>query len=130
MQNPIREFPLENGLTFRFFDASRRYFGDYHQVRIKIVCEVPVSADYFDQPGELEAAVQLLGPKVQYLKEIEQQGVASETVAETVAKVIQHFVDHSLGYFRNEAFPKRFVHSELKRLRSRGRGFMTPRAHG
>lgn len=130
MQKLIREIPLQNGLTFRFFDATRRYFGDYHQVRIKISCEVPVLADYFESAAEQESALKLLGGAVRYLKEIEHQGVPTAAIDETVDKVVQQFVDNSLGYFQNDAFPRKFVQSELKRIRSRGKGFMTLRANG
>lgn len=124
MTDPIRELPLANGLTVRFYDATRRYFGDYHQVRVKISLEVPLSADLFDDAGSYEAAVRVLGPKVQYLKEIEHQGVPTLSTAETVQRVIQQFINHSLSYFQSPAFPKRFVQSELNRRASKSRSFI------
>jgi hypothetical protein len=130
MHKVIREIPLDNGLTFLFSDATRRYFGDYHQVRIKISCDIIVRSDYFQDVPEHHAALQLLGEKVQYVKEVEHQGVATEAIAETIDRVIRHFVDHSLGYFDNSDFPKKFVHSELNRIRSKGKRFAKPPVHG
>jgi len=131
MKNLVRELQLSNGLTVRFFDATRRYFGDYHQVRVKISCEVSLTADLFDDAKAYEAAVKLLGPKVQYLKEVEHQGVPSLATADAVQLVIQQFIDHSLGYFQTQAFPKRFVQSELNRVVGKAKAYVPlRRTHG
>lgn len=130
MQKLIREIPLSNGLTVRFFDATRRYFGDYHQVRIQICCEVPLTPDLFPDEESHQAARRLLGASVSYKKEIEHQGVASLSIEETVEKVISHFVEHSLGYFNAPAFPKKLVQSELTRLQGRKKAFVPRGVHG
>lgn len=130
MNQPIKEIPLANGLTVRFFDATRRYFGDYHQVRIHIVCEVPLVAELFEDDAARQAALKLLGDRASYRKEIEQQGVPTVAVEETVRKVIDHFVEHSLGYFEGEAFPKKLVQSELKRVSGKVKPFVLRGYHG
>jgi hypothetical protein len=130
MKKLIREIPLANGLIVQFFDATRRYFGDYHKVRVTISCEVPLSSGLFDDEKSYEAALKLLGPKVRYLKEIEHQGVATDATAETIEKVITDFVAHSLTYFNSEAFPKKLVLSELNRRRSRSGLFIPMHSNG
>jgi len=130
MKNVVREIPLANGLTIRFTDATRRYFGDYHQVRVSVSCEVPLSADLFEDQHAFEDAVKLLGAKVLYLKKVEHQGVPTLGTAEAVEKVIQQFIDHSLCYFETEAFPRRFVQSELNRVRARSKSYVPLRANG
>lgn len=129
MTQPIKELPLANGLTVRFFDATRRYFGDYHQVRIQICCEVPLTADLFDDDESYRQALKLLGQSVVYKKEIEHQGVATDSVPAAVEKVITTFVDHSLAYFNGAAFPKRFVQSELNRVRGKSRSAFIVRGY-
>jgi len=129
MKNVIREIPLANGLTVRFSDATRRYFGDYHQVRVEIRCEVPLTAPLFDDAPAFEAALKLLGPTVCYLKQVEHQGVPTLGTAAAVQQVIQQFVDHSLGYFGSDSFPRRFVQSELNRVRARATSYVPLRAH-
>src|SRR4051794_20816991 len=52
MKKMIRAIPLANGLTVRFYDASRRYFGDYHQVRVEVSCEVLLTQDLFQNPED------------------------------------------------------------------------------
>ncbi|HEY5513582.1 MAG TPA: hypothetical protein VIK40_08065 [Geomonas sp.] len=130
MKNVVREIPLANGLTVRFTDATRRYFGDYHQVRVEISCEVPLTADLFDAEPAFEAARKLLGAKVLYLKKVEHQGVPTLGTADAVQKVIRQFVDHSLAYFETEAFPRRFVQSELNRILAKAKSFVPLRANG
>jgi hypothetical protein len=130
MENLIRELPLANGLTVRFFDTTRRYFGDYHQVRVKISCEVPVTADLFADQQAFDTALKLLGAKVQYVKDIEQQGVPTLSTADAVANVIRQFMENSLGYFDSAEFSKRFVQSELNRIRSKAKSFVPLRSNG
>ncbi|WP_026840251.1 hypothetical protein [Citrifermentans bremense] len=124
MKKLIREIPLANGLTVRFFDATRRYFGDYHQVRINICCEVPLSADLFEDAAAHRDAAKLLGGSVSYSKDIEHQGVATDDIPGTVEKVIQHFVDHSLSYLSGSEFPRKLVQSELKRILGKRKAFV------
>jgi hypothetical protein len=129
MKNIIREIPLANGLTVSFTDATRRYFGDYHQVRVEIRCEVPLSAQLFDEPEAYQVALKLLGPAVVYLKQVEHQGVPTLGTADAIQKVVQQFIDHSLSYFGSEAFPRRLVQSELNRVRARSKSFVPLRSH-
>lgn len=131
MKQLIREIPLANGLTVRFFDATRRYFGDYNQVRIQISCDVPLTPDLFEDEQAHQSALKLLGATVSYCKDIEHQGVATGDIAETVENVLQHFIDHSMGYFSGEAFPKKLVQSELNRINGRAKSFVPLRGiHG
>ena len=131
MKKLIKEIPLANGLTVRFFDATRRYFGDYHQVRIQISCEVPLTPDLFEDGQAHLGAIKLLGATVCYVKDIEHQGVATLSIEGVVEKVIQQFIDHSLGYFNGEAFPKKLVQSELNRVNGRAKSFVPLRGiHG
>ncbi len=124
MQKLIREIPLSNGLTVRFFDATRRYFGDYHQVRIQICCEVPLTPDLFPDDDSHQAACKLLGASVVYKKEIEHQGVPTLAIDQTVERVIADFAAHSLGYFNTPTFPRKLVQSELSRASGRRTGFV------
>ena len=124
MTEPIREILLSNGLTVRFFDHTRRYFGDYHQVRINICCEVPLTAELFDDEQSFRSAQKLFGANVQYLKEIEHQGVPTASTAETAGNVVQHFIDHSMSYFQSPEFPKKLAQSRLKQAQVKSRSFI------
>jgi hypothetical protein len=130
MKTLIREIPLSNGLTVRFFDATRRYFGDYHQVRIEISCEIPLTPDLFESAEAYEKGMKQLGGKVQYLKKIEQQGVATDAIAGVVENVIRQFMAHSLSYLEAESFPKKLVKSELDGLSKKRRVLIPMHANG
>ena len=129
MKNIIREIPLANGLTVCFTDATRRYFGDYHQVRVEVRCEVPVTALLFDDEPAFLAALKLLGASVCYLKKVEHQGVPTLGTADAVQQVVQQFIDHQLSYFGSESFPRRFVQSELNRVLAKSKSYVPLRAH-
>jgi hypothetical protein len=129
MKNLIREIPLQNGLTLRFFDATRRYFGDYHQVRIEINCQVPLTAELFDDHAAWESALRIVGEKVEYRKEVERQGVATDAIAGVVEEVIRSFTEHSLAYLQSPSFPGKLAQAELNRVKGRKGGFMG-RSHG
>jgi hypothetical protein len=129
MKNVVREIPLANGLIIRFTDLTRRYFGDYHQVRVEVSCEIPLTALLFDDPQDFESGLKLLGTRVCYLKKVEHQGVPTLGVADAVQKVIQQFIDHQLGYFATEAFPRRFAQTELNRVQARSKSYVPLRAH-
>jgi hypothetical protein len=130
MKKLIHEIALANGLIVRFFDASHRYFGDYHKVRVTISCDVPLTEELFEDRKSYDDALKKLGPKVQYLKEIEQQGVASEATAQAIEKIVSDFVEHSLGYFNADSFPRKLVRSELNRRSSRSNLFIPMHSNG
>lgn len=130
MTEPIREILLANGLTVRFFDHTRRYFGDYHQVRVNIICDVPLTAELFDDDDSYRSALKHLGDNVQYLKEIEHQGVPTAATVETLQRVIQQFVDTSMGYFQSAEFPRKLAQSQLKKALTKSRSFTPLRANG
>lgn len=119
MKKLVREIPLANGLTVRFYDASHRYFGDYHKVRVEISCEVPLNAELFQDADDYQQALRLVGPTASYVRHEEHQGVPSAEVDRVVAKVIDDFAGHSLRYFSGDDFPRRLVRSELEKVRKR-----------
>lgn len=129
MKKLVREIPLANGLTVRFFATTRRYFGDYHQVRIEIDCEVPLSRNHFATADEFQLALKELGAAARFLKLEEHQGVPSDQVDTVVNRVVDQFTGHTLRYFSGEEFPRRLVLSELERLRKRAGSFVG-RYHG
>ena len=119
MENFIREIPLANGLTVSFFQQARRYFGDYHLVKLEIVCKVPVIADYFSNKGEFAAARSLLGEEVVHRRCVEQMGVPSAEVERVLNRLTADFEKTSLPYVGFPAFPRKLVVAELEKLRKK-----------
>ncbi|WP_298269340.1 hypothetical protein [Geobacter sp.] len=119
MVQPIREFPLENGLSLRIFDHTRHYFGDFHHVKLELTCEIPILSAHFAESADKEAACRLLGDAVVYRRTVEQMGVPSAEVQSTVERLIGNFTHHALPYLSTPDFSRRFVRAEFERARKR-----------
>lgn len=119
MATVLREVPLQNGLTVRFLDHTRHYFGDFHLVRLEIACDIRLDAAHFDNATAFEEARRLLGDHVSYRRFVEQMGVPTSSTDDVKQQLMAHFTSHSLRYVSSHAFPARFVHSELERARGK-----------
>ncbi|AAR35126.2 hypothetical protein KVP06_08760 [Geobacter sulfurreducens] len=119
MATILREVPLQNGLTVRFLDHTRHYFGDFHLVRLEILCEIRLDVSHFQDFTAFEDARRLLGDDVSYRRFVEQMGVPTSLADDVKQQLMAHFMNHSLGYVSSSAFPIRFVQSELERARSK-----------
>ncbi|RNC68750.1 MAG: hypothetical protein ED859_09520 [Desulfuromonadales bacterium] len=117
MGHIIKEIPLANGLTIRFRDLTRQYFGDFYLVKIEITCEVPLSIDLFSNATDLEDARRLVGDSAIYYRTAEKMGVPSTAIGTVVERLIGTFSSHSLPYFASPGFPSRFVRAELAKMR-------------
>lgn len=126
----MTEKTLENGLTVSFTHTARRYFGDYHQIRLEICCTVPVVAELFPDQDSHAEAVAMLGPDVVYRRCEEQMGVATADVEESVKRLVDNFCANSLAYFAAPGFPKSLVKAELEKARRPRRLFAPLAMHG
>lgn len=115
-----KEIMLPNGLTLQFVNHARRYFGDYHEVTVEAVCDVPV-------PSGHEAA-HLLGTKVTYRRSMTKMGVPTSGIDETLDQLIEAFRVNALSYLSSPLFSEKFLRSEaLKREKKRSCINSTPR---
>ena len=117
----IKEILLDNGLSVFFYNHTHRYFGDYHRVRVKIICEVPLLKEYFADQTEYAEARANLGSKVIFRRDTELMGIPSGDLKKSLEKVIENFTDHSLSYLSSLKFPQKFVLSELSGSRKKTR---------
>ena len=108
-----RQVPLENGLTVSFYHHSHRYFGDYHRVRVEIICEVPVMEEYFSDPAAFAEARSFLGRNVFFRRNLELMGIPTAELENSLEKTIDNFSEHSLSYLASPMFPRRMVLAEL-----------------
>jgi hypothetical protein len=119
MYNCVRKLELPNGLTLFVSDATRRYYEDYHLVRLEIVCETPVLAEYFDT-GELYAeARELLGESAVYRRLLEKMGVPFREIETARENLMKGFEGTALRYFSAEGFPRKMVLSEFAKAREK-----------
>jgi hypothetical protein len=108
-----REISLENGLTVSFYHHTHRYFGDYHRIKVEIICEVPLLEEYFTNSAEFADANASLGGKVVFRRNLELMGVSSAELEQSLESVIDNFSSHALSYLASPLFPRKLVHAEL-----------------
>jgi len=116
MNNLIRELLLPNGLTVSFFDRTRRYFGDFHRVRMELICKIPVLPEYFEDRPVFDEAGPLLGAEVVYRRIHEQMGVPSAEIEKVLNRLVTNFMEHAFTYFASTHFPRKAVLAELKKI--------------
>ena len=116
-----REVPLENGLTVCFYHHNHRYFGDYHRIKLEIICEIPVREEYFSNPDEFAEARAILGRNAFFRRELELMGIPTAEVDQTLEKTMDNFSNHSFSYLASPLFPRKMVLSELEGARRKGR---------
>lgn len=118
MDNFVRKFELPNGLAFFIYDATRRYYEDYHLVRLEIVCELPVLPEYFDNDRLFSEARALLGDSAVYRRLVEKMGVPFGEIETARGDLISGF-EATLHYFSSEDCPRKLVLSELSKAREK-----------
>jgi hypothetical protein len=121
MNEPIRVFPLPNGLSVSVYGNTRRYFGDYFRVKVEIVCRIPLLAEYFADSEAYAAARAMLGNDVVYSRAEEQMGVPSGGIEKALDRLVENFIEHSLPYVSSAQFPGKVVHAELNRTTGKKR---------
>ena len=121
MKNHIREISLPNGLTVSFHDLTRRYFGDYHQVRMEIVCKIPVLRELFEDQEQYDAARSSLGEEVEYRRIEEKMGVPSKEIEQVMEGLFVNFSQNSLPYLSSAQFPLKMVRAEMGKIKKKGR---------
>ena len=119
MDTCFRKFELSNGLTLFVYDATRRYYEDYHLVRLEIVCETPVLAEYFDTDEQYSEARELLGESVVYRRLLEKMGVPYREIAVARESLVKGFENNALRYFSVEGFSRKLVLSEFAKAREK-----------
>jgi len=113
MKTCVRKFELNNSLTVLVYDTTRRYYEDYHLVRLEIESDVAVQEDFFATPERLAEARRLLGNSVTYRRTVEKMGVPFVEIEKAREEIIASFVATALPYFSTSNFPRKFVLSEL-----------------
>jgi hypothetical protein len=119
MDSPIRSFSLDNKLLIHVYDKTKRYYEGFHLVKLEIVSEVPLVAEYFQNGTDFSEAIKLLGEKVVYRRTIERMGVPYMEIGEAQQRLLQNFETNSLPYFELADFPQKIVFSELTRERKK-----------
>jgi hypothetical protein len=112
----VRKIELSNSLNVLVYDTTRRYYEDYHLVRLEIECEIAVNEALFEGLEKLPEALRMLGDSVIYRRTVEKMGVPFVQIESTREDIISSFIVTAVPYLSREDFPRKFVQSELKKL--------------
>jgi hypothetical protein len=119
METFIQQIDLANGLSISVYDTTRRYYEDYHLVRLEFICRVPILIEYFDNPVAFDEAKKLLGETAVYRRTCERMGVPFDGIESARETLIADFMKNALPYFTVESFPRKLVLSELVKAREK-----------
>lgn len=117
----IRRIVLLNSLHLVCRDDSRRYFGDYHQVRVLMSLPIPLELRFFRDEEECRVARSLLPDPVVYSRSAERMGVPTADVEVVRSVLVDDLLLHAGKYLGSAQFPMRFIQTEVMRVRS-GKG--------
>lgn len=106
-----RRMVLDNGLEIVITDQSRVYFGDYHLVRLEIICRAGRAG-----------AVAIAGPGAELRRVVERMGVPSAAVEAARESLVNDFLSTSLTYMNAPDFPAKLASITLKQAKK-----VTPR---
>ena len=102
---------LANGLEILIDDQTKRYFGDYHQVRLVVTALIALADVSGLAPDELDRASAESGQLITHTRILEKMGVGSAEVPTVKQDLLSHFFDHALPYMEAEDFPLKMVHA-------------------
>jgi hypothetical protein len=115
LKNCVRKIDLSNSLTVLVYDTTRRYYEDYHLVRLEIECEIALHEAFFEGPEGVAEARRILGDSVLYRRTVEKMGVPFVEIEAAREGIISSFVATAVPYLSHENFPRKFAQSELKK---------------
>ena len=114
----LRQIVLPNSLHLVCRDDTRRYFGDYHLVRVLLSLSIPLEQRFFRDDEECRVARTLLPDPVVYCRSAERMGVPSADVEAVRTALIDDLLRHAGKYLGSAQFPMRFIQAELMKTRS------------
>ena len=117
----IKIVKLENGLTLKIFDASRKLAGD--RWLVSVVAEVEISLDRVDFPlGESELlgrndVTNALGRQTVFSQKRQRIFIAESRKDETRQALCDSITNSLLAYISREDFAQKFILSEYRKHR-------------
>ena len=113
----LHTLKLHNGLIIAIYDHSKVYFGDYHHVRVNIVCSFDDSAinslsccpcySWVNNKYLIDLR------SILYTRTLDRMGVPSKDVESVTESLLNDFRLNSLPYISSQEFPKKLIHNEI-----------------
>ncbi len=132
MARRLKSYPLTNGLLVEILDDTRRYYADFHNVKITIRVKVPVREEWlapFRDGPHYAATVKRLLPGVTYVRKIVKAGIEGKRLAAVKEQVVDSFEKNALPYFERDDFPERYALERFRAVEEKYSSAARRRAH-
>lgn len=108
----ITEETLENGVTLRLYDASKKLVGDRWLVVLEACALVPVKADETRKDEKTGAEIpvrQALGEQIPFEQKRERYFIDERQKDEVFNQMLENFRSSTRNYLAHPQFPSRFI---------------------
>ncbi len=122
MTELLRRWKLKNGIEVQVHEDSRRYHGNYYNMKLIITSRIEVKEEYFDDLRETpnyKPIVRSLLPSVEYRREIVKAGVEGTRLAGLRDQLMAGFEQTALPYFEKESFAKNYARKRFEELQKK-----------
>jgi len=115
--NLVEEITLSNNLIMQVWDGSRAIASDTTKVELRIVIDIAVRKEYFNDPEHLQQVAAVFGPEISYEYTKERTFVDTTNREMVFNELLEDFRKDSLPYISRTDFPARFAMSKLRDIR-------------
>ena len=105
----IKEEKLDNGVTLRLFDASRKLAGDRWLVALTIHALVPVGENAAPPVDAGPPVRQLLGDTITFEQKRERYFIDEQQKPAVLTRMLESFQAMTRDYLAHPGFPSRFI---------------------
>jgi hypothetical protein len=114
----ITEEQLENGVTLRLYDASRKLAGDRWLVALEACALVPVEENEFmedDKTGDSFSVRQALGKQISFEQKRERFFIDERQKTSVFNQILESFRSSTRDYLAHPLFPSRFIRQSFRK---------------
>lgn len=115
---------LENGMQLNFYDASRKIAGDRWQISLIVRMEIPITDVLIKDPDQSTQSVNeiktVLGENVLFEQKRDRNFIDDAQKEEMFKELYDTFLNSTLVYLSNEAFPRKYIAKKYKEAVEKG----------
>ena len=120
----IKTMDLENSMQLNFYDASRKIAGDRWQISLIVRMEIPITDVLIKDPGQSPQSVNeiktVLGENVLFEQKRDRNFIDNAQKEEMFKNLYDTFLNSTLVYLSNEAFPRKYIAKKYKEAVEKG----------
>jgi len=105
----INTINLSNGLKVSIYDLTKVYFGDYHHVKVKVICSLDNSSSAWQKFCPANVDLQAIS----YTRTIDKMGVPAKEIDSVIRNLLSDFDLNSIPYISSPDFLRKLINNEL-----------------